>query len=133
MFTKLWSGETLPSIDWTLYDQNGRIVVKDFTKRIVSDSVWEYDKWFESNGDEYYIVENVPAGYTVQYENVGIHKDVKDRCYNGGRIINSRVPATGDRMSILPWLIGVAAGLVGIGLLLIIRPGSGNSRRKKGP
>ena len=84
--------------------------------------------------NEYYIVENVPTGYMVRYENVGIHKDVTDRCYNGGRIINHKVPPTGDRTGIRPWLLGVAAGLAGVGLLLVIRLGSGKkSRRKKEP
>jgi len=133
-FTKIWSGEALTSIDWNLYDQNGQIVAKDFTKKFVSDSEWEYDKWFDTNVNEYYIVENVPTGYMVRYENVGIHKDVTDRCYNGGRIINHKVPPTGDRTGIWPWLLGVAAGLTGVGLLLVIRTGSGKkSRRKKEP
>ena len=133
-FTKIWSGEALTSIDWNLYDQNGQIVAKDFTKKFVSDSEWEYDKWFDTNVNEYYIVENVPTGYMVRYENVGIHKKVTDRCYSGGRIIKHKVPPTGDRTGIWPWLLGVAAGLTGVGLLLVIRPGSGKkTRRKKEP
>ena len=61
---------------------------------------------------DYYIVEDVPTGYTVRYKNIGEHADVTDRCYNGGTIINCKVPQTGDGSNIPLWL-----SLLGISML----------------
>ncbi len=56
----------------------------------------------------------MPAGYKVRYENVGKYADVTDRCYNGGTIINYKVPKTGDTADLRLWLgcvlLGVSAG-----------------------
>ena len=94
-FTKLWPGEHEDSIDWVLYRPDGTVAHKKFNKRIVSANEWHYEAWFSEYAD-YYIIENVPDGYRVRYENVGAYADVTDRCYNGGTIINMKVPKTGD-------------------------------------
>jgi hypothetical protein len=87
---------------------------------------WVYEAWFASDVSEYYIVENVPAGYRVSYDNKGIHADVDTRCYNGGTIINYKIPKTGDQTpSDLPWILCLIAGLVGIGCVVMFRKRSG--------
>ncbi len=113
-FTKVWSNDREDSIDWTLYNGNGQVVHKRFNKKAISDMEWVYEAWFASDVSEYYIVENVPAGYRVTYDNKGIHADVDTRCYNGGTIINYKIPKTGDTTpSNLPWILCLIAGLVG--------------------
>ncbi|MBR0514919.1 MAG: Cna B-type domain-containing protein [Clostridia bacterium] len=119
-FTKKWSGGHEDSIDWTLYKEDGTTAHKKFNKKIVSDSLWEYEAWFESDQD-YYIIENVPKGYQVRYENVGAYAGVTDRCYNGGTIINSRTPKTGDNTHTLLWVVCTVLGLAGITAFVIIR------------
>ena len=112
-FTKKWQGGHEDSIDWTLYDPEGNVVHKKFNKNVVSETEWQYEAWFVSEND-YYIIENVPVGYLVRYENVGDHADVTDRCYNGGRIINYRIPKTGDSSNPLLWAGCVLLGLLGL-------------------
>ena len=116
-FTKKWSGGHLDSIDWTLYDEDGRTVRKGFNKKVVSQTEWRYEAWFDTDVD-YYIVEEVPAGYKVRYENTGVHADVTDRCYNGGTIINYRIPKTGDTTGtdMAVWILLMALGLIGVGI-----------------
>lgn len=113
-FTKVWSNDREDSIDWTLYNGNGQVVHKRFNKKAISDMEWVYEAWFASDVSEYYIVENIPAGYRVTYDNKGIHADVDTRCYNGGTIINYKIPKTGDTtQSDLPWILCLIAGLAG--------------------
>ncbi len=115
-FSKVWKGGAGDSIDWTLYAPNGSVVHKKFNKEVVSDTEWAYEAWFASEAD-YYIVENVPAGYKVSYKNVGKYSDVTDRCYNGGTIINTTVPKTGDQSHLLLWISLVLLGSLGLLLL----------------
>ena len=56
----------------------------------------------------------------VRYENVGVHADETDRCYNGGTIINYKVPKTGDESNLGLWLALSAVGLAGIGSLVFM-------------
>ena len=99
---------------------------KKFNKKVVSDTEWHYEAWFASEKD-YYIIETAPAGYKVRYENTGIHADVTDRCYNGGTIINYKIPKTGDnRTASILWIGCVLLGLLGIGGALFTR------KRRKG-
>ncbi|MBQ9300835.1 MAG: hypothetical protein IJ214_10025, partial [Clostridia bacterium] len=112
-FTKLWQGDAEKSIDWTLYNANGGVVRKGFNKKVISETEWHYEAWFASDAG-YYIVENAPAGYKVRYENVGAHAGETDRCYNGGTIINYKVPKTGDRADLRLWLGCVLLGLAAV-------------------
>ena len=82
---------------------------------MISETEWRYEAWFPSE-TEYYIVEDVPKGYKVRYENTGIHANVTDRCYNGGTIINYKVPKTGDNTLLPVWIILSALGLAGAAL-----------------
>ena len=113
-FTKQWIGAHGDSIEWTLYDSSDRVVHKKFNKKVISDLEWRYEAWFSSDA-EYYIVEDVPAGFKVRYENVGAYADVRDRCYNGGTIINYKIPKTGDTTGwpwwIIPGLLGIAGAV----------------------
>ena len=120
-FTKIWSNDSEDSIDWTLYNGDGQVIHKKFNKRTISDTEWVYEAWFASDVSEYYIIEDVPAGYLVYYENTGIHEDAEDRCYNGGKIINYKIPKTGDQTpSALPWILCLIAGLLGAGCVILI-------------
>ena len=115
-FTKKWSGASLDSIDWTMYNPDGSVRHKKFNKKKVSETEWQYDAWF-AEGQDYYIVENVPAGYEVRYENVGVHAGETDRCYNGGTIINYMVPKTGDDHPLLLWVACILLGAAGLSAL----------------
>ena len=125
-FTKKWSGGHGDSIDWTLYNPDGSEAHKRFNKKVISDTEWRYEAWFTSEKD-YYIIETPPKGYKVRYENTGVHADVNDRCYNGGTIINYKIPKTGD--TTLPpvlWIGCILLGLLGAGgALLTKRRGKG--------
>ena len=109
-FTKKWEGSVGDSIDWTLYNPDGSQAHKKFNKKVVSDTEWTYEAWFQT-GTDYYLIETPPAGYLVRYENVGAHAAETDRCYNGGTIINYKLPKTGDAGNLWLWLAMVAAGL----------------------
>ena len=113
VFTKMWSGGTGDSIDWTLYNSDGSVRHKKFNKKVISNTEWQYEAWFVT-ADDYYIIENVPQGYRVQYVNTGAHAGDTDRCYNGGTIINYKIPKTGDTAPLLLWGAGVLAGMAGL-------------------
>ena len=126
-FTKKWSGKTGDSISWTLYNPDGTVRRKKFDKTVVSDIEWQYDAWFETGAD-YYLIEDVPEGYLVRYENVGLHEGETDRCYNGGTIINYTVPNTGDPLPLGEILLaGGLAVFAGTALTFALR-----RRRRKG-
>ena len=118
-FSKIWQGGTEAGIEFVLYNPDGSVRHKMFNKKTITDTKWEYEAWFATD-TEYYVVENVPAGYIVQYENIGKYADVTDRCYNGGTIINKKVPKTGDTAELLLWAGMVLAGIGGITAALVI-------------
>ena len=123
-FTKTWQGDHEDSIDWVLYNPDGTVAHKKFNKKIVSENEWHYEAWF-ATGADYYIIETVPAGYKVRYENVGKYADITDRCCNGGTIINYKVPKTGDQADLRLWLGYVLLGVSAVCGALVC------SRRKK--
>ncbi|MBQ9264029.1 MAG: LPXTG cell wall anchor domain-containing protein [Clostridia bacterium] len=96
---------------------------KKFNKKVISEYEWRYEAWFPEDVD-YYIIENVPEGYMVHYENVGVHVAETDRCYNGGTIINYRVPKTGDEAPLVLWIAFVLVGTAILGGIIFY------SRRK---
>ena len=59
-------------------------------------------------------MENIPAGYQVRYENTGTHAGVTDRCFNGGTIVNYKVPKTGDPADPLLWIVSGTLGLLAL-------------------
>ena len=111
-FTVRWDADPADSIDWVLYNSDGSAAHKKFNKK-VSGNEWRYEAWFSVAGD-YYLVENVPAGYRVRYENTGTHAGVTDRCYNGGTIVNYKVPKTGDPVDPLLWVVSGILGLLAL-------------------
>ena len=116
-FTKVWRGEAGESIHWTLYNSDGTPVRKMFNKRVLSDNEWVYEAWFET-WDDYYLVEEVPAGYAVTYENVGPYSGITDRCCSGGTIINYKVPRTGDTQTPVLWIVMASLSMAGIALIM---------------
>ena len=114
-FTKRWAGTPGDSINWKSYTLDGKEArLKGFKKTVVSKNEWRYEKWFKAMPD-YYIIEDVPAGYTVRYQNVGKYADVTDRCYNCGTIINYPVPKTGDDANPILWIGCILASLTLLG------------------
>ena len=114
-FTKRWAGTPGDSINWKSYTLDGKEArLKGFKKTVVCKNEWRYEKWFKAMPD-YYIIEDVPAGYTVRYQNVGKYADVTDRCYNGGTIINYPVPKTGDDANPILWIGCILASLTLLG------------------
>ena len=119
-FTKKWQGDAETSIDWTFYAPDGSEYSTRFKKEIVSDHEWRYENWLTSDAD-FYVVEKVPEGYKVRYENVGKHAGETDRCYNGGTIINYKVPKTGDSAAPLLWVGMALAGTLGLAVMIYRR------------
>lgn len=113
-FTKEWRGGREDSISWKLYKADGTLVsgVK-FTKKEVSKNVWTYTAKLDGDGD-YYVVEDGMQGYATMYENKGIYADKTTACYNGGKIINSKVPQTGDNANPLLWCTMLVLSLAGL-------------------
>ena len=72
------------------------------------------EAWFTSPAD-LYVIETVPRGYQVRYENIGVNAGITDRCCNGGTIVNYTVPKTGDRTNLLIFL---GLSLLGIGCFI---------------
>ena len=111
--SKLWQGDTEKSIEFTLYSSDGTVRHKKFNKKVISETEWRYEAWFETETD-YYVIEEVPEGYKVRYENVGVHEGVTDRCYSGSTIINYKLPKTGDSENPVLWLTLVMVGYLGL-------------------
>jgi LPXTG-motif cell wall-anchored protein len=66
-----------------------------------------------------YLIENPVPGYIIQYENVGAYANITDRLYNGGRILNVRLPQTGDKEK--PWIFITLGALSILGILFLLR------------
>ena len=113
-FNKKWEGSAEDSIDFVVYNPDGTVRSKKFNKKIISDTEWLYEAWFTSPAD-LYVIEMIPRGYRVRYENTGINAGVTDRCCNGGTIVNYTVPKTGDRTNLLIFL---GLSLLGIGCFI---------------
>ena len=92
------------------------MVHKKFNKRVISETEWRYEAWFAS-ADDYYVVENVPAGYLMRCENAGLHAEETERCYNGGTILNYKLPKTGDESHPAFWLLLAMTGAAGVIIL----------------
>lgn len=118
-FTCQWLGKHEDSVDWVLYHGDGTVAHKHFNKTIISDTEWLYEAWFEADGD-FYVIENRPRGYKVRYENTGAHAGNTTRCYNGGKIINYRIPQTGDSANLLLWIGIAAAGAAGLATAALV-------------
>lgn len=114
IFHKVWSGDHEDSIDWTMYNPDGTTKESNFIQYVVSEDYWRYQATFYSNVDGCYVIENPPDGYIAYYENIGEYADVTDRCYNGGTIINVKVPQTGDSAPIAVYYMLVVLSMIGL-------------------
>ena len=120
-FRKVWSGDHEDSIDWVMYNGDGSVRSKLFNKHEISQTEWRYEAYFQHEVDDCYIIEYVPEGYIVSYVNVGQYAHVTDRCYNGGTIINRKVPQTGDALPVGLHIACIVAA--GSALVLLLRAG----------
>ena len=118
-FTKEWQGGTENGISFTLYRGNGSVYDHGFDRKKQSDTVWKYSGWLSGEDDGCYVIENAIPGYQTRYENVGKYADVTDRCYNGGKIINYKIPKTGDTVNLPLVTAIVAISAIGLAVLII--------------
>ena len=121
-FTKVWQGDREDGIDWEMYNADGTRRHKLFNKTVVSENEWKYEAWFRATEDVEgcYIVETPMKDYLVRYENVGEFADKTDRCYNGGRIINYKVPKTDDPEQPGMYTAVVAVSLAGLAAIVFL-------------
>ena len=124
-FTKEWRGEVAEDVTFTLYNANGTVKHHRLNRTKISDSKWRYEAWLSAAGD-YYAVEDKVPGYTTVYQNIGEHADETDRVYNGGTVINSKVPKTGDGFSPTLWW-----GLALVSLAVIGGLAAADNKRSK--
>ena len=117
-FTKVWIGGIENEISWKLYSKEGKQLNLRFKRKKLSDSQWLYESPYNvDRGD--YLIENPVPGYIIQYENVGAYANITDRLYNGGRILNVRLPQTGDKEK--PWIFITLGALSILGILFLLR------------
>ena len=93
-FVKEWRGQA-SEIRFTLYNSDGIPVDRRFTAKKLSDREVVYEAWLPI-GEAYYVIEEPMTGYATYYVNGGPNSEVNDRVFNGGKIINSEIPKTGD-------------------------------------
>ncbi|MBR3016200.1 MAG: LPXTG cell wall anchor domain-containing protein [Clostridia bacterium] len=119
-FKTMWEGGCEKSIDFTLYKIDGSVYHHGFDKKVVSNREWRYNAWFSSPAACYVIEEPIP-GYITKYVNVGVYAGITDRCYDGGTIINKKIPKTGDETPLLLWAGMLLVGAAGLTVALTIR------------
>ena len=108
------------NITFTFYNADGTVHKHRFNRKVKSDTEWLYEAWTYTAGD-YYVIEDPIPGYETRYENVGAHEGETDRCYNGGTIINYKIPKTGDDTNLALWVIFVLGGVAILGGVIIVR------------
>ena len=120
--TKIWVGGSLSTLDGGFYGSAGYPIghgLDSLRRTVRSRTEWFYEATFDEDElDDRYVIEAVPEGYEVRYENVGVHAGDTDRCYDGGKIINYKLPKTGDEAEPLIWLLMAAGGIAGACALL---------------
>jgi len=126
-FKKEWKGTPQEDITFTLYNPNGTVRQHRFNKRQISATEWIYEAWISTAAD-YYVIEAPMDGYTTVYRNVGEHRGETSRVYNGGTIINSGVPRTGDTRNTALWTGLTGASLLGMAAVALIA----RKKRKNG-
>ena len=117
VFSKVWSGGVGGEISFRLYSADGRLLKEEFHKKEISANEWQYECWYTMEEGDYLIEEPV-SGYMIRYENKGKYAHVTDRLYNGGKIINTKVPQTGDGERPALWMALTAAGILGLAVLI---------------
>ncbi len=127
-FTKEWVGEPgNPELDLLVYTPKGNAHPHRFNRTRQADGTWTYEAWFAEEKD-YFVVEVPEQGYVVTYVNLPPYADVTDRCYDGGRIINRRIPATGDPDGL--YLILGGSALILLCLLPALRRRGGGRKNR---
>lgn len=112
------AGENTPEISLTLYC-NGEVYTTVTPKPTVG-GLYIYENLPTMvNGVKavYSVVEQPVDGFTTTYINAGDNEAETDCAYNGGTIINSKIPQTGDNAHLLLWmgmLMLAAIGLIGM-------------------
>ena len=112
-FRVIWNGlkenEQPPEIMLVLY-RNGKV----YDKRPRLDKYGWYHYYGLPESGDYCVYEEYVPGFSTSYSNTGIYADITDRAMDGGSIINTRVPKTGDTQPLGLWLLGIvlSAGLL---------------------
>ena len=124
---KEWIGTSNPpEIRFQLY-QNGKPIEWRQPKKVSSELyIWENLPRMKDGEEAIYSAKEIPVkGFLTRYEN---HSGVTDCALNGGKIINYKVPITGDRENPGNWLIlGIASSMLFVfGIALWVR-----GRRKR--
>ncbi|MBR2719466.1 MAG: Cna B-type domain-containing protein, partial [Clostridia bacterium] len=123
---KEWSGlaqgETAPAIQLTLYC-NG-VVYTASTPAPDANGYYTYnDLPATVNGQPavYTVKETEVTGFTTTYVNKGENASVTDCAYNGGTIVNTKIPQTGDGTPLALWMLMTmlaGCGLAGVTVIL---------------
>lgn len=121
-FTKEWQGGEKGEITFVLYNPDGTVHhtygpgnTQYFIRKDLSETTISFSRYMREDMD-YYILEEVPKNYIAIYQNTGRYAGITDRCYNGGKIINYKMPPTGDRNGVHLLLFGIVSI---IGLMFI--------------
>ena len=119
---KTWSGlqdgETAPDITLTLYC-NGEVVEGVSTPKPDSDGWYKYYDLPTSVDGEiavYTVMEASLPGYTTIYKDA--NGEIVEQGVNGGEIVNTRIPQTGDSASLGLWLAMMGASAAMLAMLL---------------
>ena len=127
-FIKEWSGEPTGNVSFKLYQPDGTEIKDGYKKNIISlgKNTWEIEYEIKSKPVGYYVIENISDGYFPTYLNIDKYKEFKDRIYDGGTIINTRIPTTGDNIFRDMIFILAALGVSGVLLFMTL---SGNRKK----
>ena len=126
-FTKVWIGGNENEISWKFFSQEEKPLKQRFIKKKLSNTEWYYESAEKVNRGTYLIEDPVP-GYVTQYENVGIYAKVTDRLYSCGKILNVKVPQTGDKENL--W-VGIGLGALSLLGMTVLLRSSRKRRREK--
>ena len=126
-FTKVWIGGNENEISWKFFSQEEKPLKQRFIKKKLSNTEWDYESAEKVNRGTYLIEDPVP-GYVTQYENVGIYAKVTDRLYSCGKILNVKVPQTGDKENL--W-VGIGLGALSLLGVTVLLRSSRKRRREK--
>ena len=98
-----------PEILLHLFDKDAEIPVKP----IMRDNwyIWKLPISHNDRIPEYYVLEEPMSGFVTEYLH---HGEAADYAMNGDTIRNITVPPTGERNAFLPWLVVLAAAILGL-------------------
>ena len=117
----LYQGEKLVKT-FTMKDfQGNRIKVK----KTVDGETWTMTIYLRQPVTGCYVIENVPKGYSSKYNN-GSSKETS-KCLNGGKIVNVKIPKTGDSAPLILWGLTAATTLAVAALVLTKRRSHGQA------